>query len=154
MGTVKTLLAINLYEITGKEYGELCEKHKNDLEYLSDIMPQFAIDKNGMIIREEEYEYLNTIKESDEKILLFNAWTADPLLDVEISGAGLEGVLKDIDLRPHFENFRRHTIKDILFLCTYAEYLIVNLCFSRHEDYYGGGYEMELDIEVEGKLLL
>lgn len=145
---VKTLLAINLYEITGKEYHNLCEKYKNDVEYLADIMPQFALDKDGMIVREEEYDYLEELKDSEEKIILLNAWTADPLLDHEISAIGVEELLKGFDLRPSLEKFRRHTIKDITFLCTYAEYLIVCLCYSSWEG------EVDLDIELDGKLEL
>jgi hypothetical protein len=151
MAVVKTLLAIELYELTGKELGDLRKRNQSN-NFFQDSLPEYCLDDKGQI--RSTVDYLQWVEDGEEKFLLFSAWTADKLLEHEMSNVGLESLVENIDFRPLLGDFTKYTEKDLFRLCAAAEYLIVNLCYTRYDDLYHGGYEVEMIVEIEGKLKL
>jgi len=138
MSIVKTLLALQIYEVTGNEIGEHFKRDKRNL-------PTYSLNpKNGKII-ESEY-WLQFIEEGEEKYIVFEYYTCDALLQEEINGAGLEELLKNTDLRPFFEEFRKLNMfgsrEDYFYSIRTSSYIVIDL------EYYGGGSWYEDDYEV------
>lgn len=144
----KCLLAVEVYEFTGDEIGELRKQYKHD-RYLDGILPKYSFNQhNGFIADADSCFYY--VEEGKEKHLMFNISTVDRLLQEEISMGGIEDVLKDIDLRPFLKHLKKHSYKDFQRSLNSAEYLVIQL------EYIGGGYynpdDVDLLVSVEGVL--
>lgn len=145
------LLAVKVYEFTGEDIGKLRRQYEHD-RYLDSILPKYTYNTNtnsGTLI--DAPSFLQFIEDGDEKFILFDVSTVDELLEEEISTGGLDGLLKDIDLRPWIEKFKKYTYDDFNRCLDSAEYLIIGL------EYVGGGYynefEVELYVSIEGALV-
>jgi hypothetical protein len=149
--TIRTLLNIELYEVTGNEIGELRETAKHDRFLLNEVLPKYCVHlENGNIMYTESY--LQWRDSGEEKYLLFNAETTDKLLGDEILQCGLDDLFKTYDFRYVLETFTKNKIRNRFLQLPQSEYLIVEL------DYIGGGYfnadDVDLEVNPIGKLNL
>jgi hypothetical protein len=147
----KCLLAVEVYEFTGEDIGKLRKQYKHD-RYLDKILPKYTYNTNtncGTLI--DSPGFLQFIEDGDEKFVLFDVSTVDPLLKEEMSMGGLDGLLDDIDLRPWIDKFTKRTYDDFQRCFDSAEYLIIGL------EYFGGGYynpdDVDLHVTIEGALV-
>lgn len=139
----RTLLALDLIEITGDEIGKHFSSRKKQL-------PDYCIrNDNGEITQTENY--LQFVSEGEEKYLLFNYFTADSILDEEIQNCGLEDLLKNIDLRPYVSEFK-NLIKyeDYGKALSTSNYLVIDLIYTGGSYY--EPYDYDMDVEVVGVL--
>jgi len=146
--SVKTLLAVELYELTGKEIGLLKNKYLNKDYFESDVLPKFCLDKDGFI--RDTYYWLQFIEEGDEVYRLFEAATIDRLLDQEISSLGLEYILNNVNLTQMFENLKIHKFDDFNRVLPSAEYIIIELIYT--SSFNGESTEYDMDTNILGFL--
>jgi hypothetical protein len=148
--TFRTLLDVEVYEVTGAELGELRATAKHDRFLERNILPEFCVDENGKVRRSESY--LQWTDTGEEKYTLFNATTSDKLLGEELSNSGLEDLVKEFDFNYILLTFTKHKLKNRFLQIPPSEYLVIDL------QYVGGGSfyndDVDLLVNVIGKLNL
>lgn len=87
----RCLLAINLYELTGAQLGELKEKNFID-RHAYKFLPEYCLTKEGKIADTEMY--LQFINSGDEKFYLFSFEHTDQPLKEEFSNMGIDYALQ------------------------------------------------------------
>jgi hypothetical protein len=146
--TFRTLLDVEVFEVTGEELGELRAIAKHDPFLERNVLPDFCVGENGKVRRTESY--LQWVETGEEKYLLFNATTSDKLLGEEISNAGFPELVKEFDFNYILLTFTKHKLKNRFLQIPPSEYLVIDL------QYIGGGsfYDDDVDLAVDviGKL--
>jgi hypothetical protein len=158
MSTLRCILNIEVYEISENYIRELrdnCQKP----EMVFDILPEYTINKNeganNCLIEANYYlQFVGLFKETtDKKYLLVNLSTADRLLDYEISQSGITDLFKDIDFEKILSVFTPRIDDDIKkHSIPASNYLVVELTYIRSQDYYSGGWECDMEIDIIGYL--
>lgn len=123
----KTLLDIKVYELTGKDIGEIKKQLSYANRFNDKFLPDYCIRQDNGKVTDSDY-YFQFVETGEEKFLLFNVSTIDELLKEEISGAGVDSILKDIDLRPFFKELEILGKDDILkYKLSPSQYLIIGI---------------------------
>jgi hypothetical protein len=157
MKIVKCLLGVELFEISNKFIYKLREKHKNTDEVF-DYIPEFTINTNegqhNQPIRSECFHQFVGIGENEEeKYLYFDLHTVDSQLDYEISQTGIEDLFKEQDFKKILSKFTPHSDDDLSnFILPKVYYLIVVLIYETYQDYYNGGWEYDMEVDIIGYL--
>lgn len=143
----RTLLDVEVYELTSSEIGILRKETGHDRYFDREVLPKYCVrdDKGGI---DEAGYYLQWIESGDDKHILFDATTSDKLLSEEISNGGLDSLLKGLDMREILKPFKKQTLENRYRILPVSEYLIIDLIYS------GSGEDVELNVEVIGKLNL
>jgi hypothetical protein len=145
--TFRTLLDVEVFEVTGEELGELRAIAKHDPFLERNVLPDFCVGENGKV---NFTHYLQWVETGEEKYLLFNATTSDKLLREEISNAGFPELVKEFDFNYILQTFTKHKLKNRFLQIPPSEYLVIDL------QYIGGGsfYDDDVDLAVDviGKL--
>jgi hypothetical protein len=141
--THHALVAIEAYEMTGKEIGKLKEKYPNKLRFEQRVLPKYCLNDHTGEIEETEY-YLHWIDDGDEKYLMFNLETLDQILGAEGSvGSALEG----IDLRPVIKELPKMDFEDFTVgQCPTIDYIIVEMTFTSSFNGESTEYDSETDV--------
>jgi hypothetical protein len=152
----KVLLAVSVFEVSGKFIFDLMKNQRNP-ERVWDILPRFTINTNknaNNSITEARYHLQFVPSENNkEKYLLFDLNTSDELLNEEISNSGEEYLFKGFDFKKMLSFFTPGTEEDITkHSLRTSNYIIVELTYNTYEDYYSGGYETDMDIDMTGYL--
>ena len=98
---IKTLLGVELYEISDNFIHKLREAHPRP-EQAFDYLPMYTVGNNNQVITADYYHQFAGLFENEhenKKYLFFNIETLDATLREEISNAGIEELLKDLDIR-------------------------------------------------------
>lgn len=141
-GSVRTLLAVEVFRMTGKQLYNLRNKYYNQTHFYNEIVPEFCLTDKGYV---KDSEYLPWFKEDDkEKYILFNAYTADKLLESEIQNVGLPDLFEDQDLREFFKKIPGTSYEDFYARLKPANYLVVDV------EYWGSGEDFESCATVIG----
>jgi hypothetical protein len=141
----KTLLSIEIYEMNGDEIGKLRKQFAHD-RYLEGVLPRFVLNDKGHVYRSDAW--LQFVNEGSENFVLFDVATVDKLLSEELSNAGLEDILKNIDLRPILEKMEKLHFEDFLRVLPPAQYLIIQIVYSG-----GGMWSYDGDFDVDFNLV-
>ena len=158
MSTYRCILNVEFYEISENYIRELRNNYQNPKMVFS-ILPSYTINKNkdanNDLIEADYYlQFIGLSKETtDEKYIFVNLFTSDSLLDYEIRQSGLTDLFKGIDFEKILSVFtprtddeiKRHSIPS-------SDYLVVELNYIKSQDYYSGGWECDLDIDIIGYL--
>lgn len=152
------LLAVELYEITEKFIYELRQK-QHERQNVFDNLPEYTINKNenagnAPIRAEYFHQFMGVIKPTDDKkYLYFNLATDDGLLHDEISNSGMEDLFQGMDFEKYLSKFKPANGDDLRnFRYPNSNYLVVELIYTTSCDYYSGGYDCEMDIDIIGYL--
>ena len=148
--TFRTLVDIELYEVTGDELGELRAIAKHDRFLERNILPDFCVDENGKVRHTESY--LQWVETGEEKYTLFNATTSDKLLGEEISNGGFPELVNEFDFNYMLLTFTKHKLKNRFLQIPPSEYLVIDLQYVGGGSYYND--DVELLVDVIGKLNL
>lgn len=158
MSKFRAILNVELYEISENYIRELRDNYQNPKMVFS-ILPSYTINKNkganNDLIEADYYlQFIGLFKETtDKKYIFVNLFTSDSLLNYEISQSGLTDLFKGIDFEkllsvftPRTDNdIKRHTIPS-------SDYLVVELTYINSQDYYSGGWECDLEVDIIGYL--
>jgi len=145
----RTLLSLEVYQMTGNEIGQLRKQFSHD-RYLTSVLPKFCIDSEGKI-HNADY-WLQFTDDGEESLILFDVATVDKLLSEELSNMGLEDMVKNVDLRPYLDHFTKHTRDDLFRILPSAEYLIIDITYR------GGGFwdehgDFDVDFDIAGAMV-
>lgn len=145
----KTLLNVNLFELTGDEIGEIKKKEREGNRYYNTILPEYCLHSENGSLR-TTIDHLQWIESGEEKYILFQAMTPDDLLQEEISNTGIEDLLKNIDLRPYFNLLKKLNKDGLLHRGLQGgQYLIIELLYIGGDMY---DPDWDMDVNVEGVL--
>lgn len=144
----RTLLDVELYELTSSEIGELRKETGHDRYFDREVLPKYCVRNDGKHGIDYADYYLQWVEAGDDKHILFDATTSDKLLSEEISNGGLDSLLKGFDMKNILQTFRKHKLESRYRTLPTSEYLIIDLIYR------GSGEDVELDVEVVGKLNL
>lgn len=124
---LRTLLEIKSYELTGNDIGYLKKSFAESNRFNEKVLPNYCVREDNGEFAHSDY-YFQFVETGEEKFLLFDADTIDDVLKEEISGAGIDSILKDIDLRPYFKELY-HFNKDNVFRhhLMPSQYLIIQI---------------------------
>jgi len=155
---LKTLLGVELYEISERFIYNLRQGHPRS-EKVFDYLPKFTINTNkeahNQIADAEWFHQFVGCFQNDnknEKYLYFNIETLDATLREEISNAGMENLLKNLDFKKILSNFTPENEENIsYFRFPHCNYLIVELTYNVTYDL-DGGYDCDMDLNVVGYL--
>lgn len=147
---IRTLLAIEPYKFTGKELGKLKSQYENKYYFDEHVLPTYCFrEDNNKIAR--TCDYLQWVESGDESYILFYAETIDKLLSEEISNAGLDYLLKDVDLKSVVEKLKIHSFEYFKRNLPSAQYIIIDISYYRTSWEYE---EYDMDLELVGPLKL
>jgi hypothetical protein len=139
----KTLLAVEVSRLTGTHIEDLKKKYLNQRYFDENVLPRYVLDDNGLIKESTEFFYYNY--PIDKTFTLFNAYTADKLLESEISNAGLVELFNESpSLFEYFDKLPGLTHEDFYSNLRAASYLIVDLV------YWGYGEDFESSANIVG----
>jgi hypothetical protein len=141
--TAKTLLAVECYQLTGDEIGKLKSKYLNKAHFEENMLPVFCLDEDGHV--RITYHWLEFIEDGNIVYRLFDALTADRLLDNEISEAGLDSLLEGVDLNQMYESLTVYGYDDFNRVLPNADYIAIELIYHTDKE--------ESDSELETKVL-
>jgi len=141
---IKTLLSVIPYKLSGNEMQQLRKKYDNKNYFDSEILPMFCLNEKGHI-RRTEY-HLKYIYEGDDKYTLFEATTADRLLDEEISNTGLDDLIKNFDLTLIFASLHHYTYDDFSRILPSSQYIVIELQYCSYFDGETTDYDMDVDV--------
>jgi len=145
----KQILAINLYKFSGDEIGEL-KKQTYKLSYLSRLLPEYCLNDKGYITRTDYY--LQFIVSGKEYYYLFDVMYEDQLLGEEISNVSLGSIIEEYDYRPLFNQLKAVPAKNYNMHFGDYQRIVFRLVYTCYEDHYGGGYDWDSEITLEGYL--
>jgi hypothetical protein len=161
--TIKCLLGVKLYEISEKFMYHIRRlKHKNP-EKVFKFLPRYTINTNKEahnqpIIAEYYHQFVghfnNPNHEDNEKYLYFDLETLDRNLEVEIDDNGVE-IFQDFNFKKIFSQaeFIPHTEDDLFkFVFPVTRYLIIEITYETLYDYYSGGYDCDVEMDIVGYL--
>jgi hypothetical protein len=154
----KSLMAVEVLEISSKYIYELRMLRKRD-EEIFDILPEFTINTNegagNQIITAKYYHQFVGSSEEEEKAkyLYFRLLPIDNQLEYEVSQCGAEEFFKGLDFKKILSIFVPETDEDMKrYLIPRTHYLIVESTYTTSVDYFGGGSETELEVDIIGYL--
>jgi len=158
----RTLLGIELFEISEDFMYGLRERHKSP-EHVFKLLPKYTINTNEgqhnqIMVAEYFHQWVGLFKdnrtpEEKKKYLYFNIETLDATLREEISNAGEEDLLKNLDFKKILSNFTPQSDNDLSnFVFPYCNFLIVDLIYDTTYDNYNGGWDCDMEFEVIGYL--
>lgn len=151
MNIQKCLLAVDVYEFTGDDIGKLRKVYNHD-RYLTSILPKYTFNKEyGNIVDADGY--LQFIDEGDERFILFNLETLDPLLKEEISNSGLDSLLKESNIRSYIEKMNIKNAEQFQRSLTSLEYLIIEIEYTGGGSYFGYADDFDVHVGVVGALV-
>lgn len=155
---IKTLLSVNLYEISTKFIYDLRNAHP-DSERLFKFLPKYTINTNknanNRIIYAQDFHQFVGFSENEENIkyLYFNFEAIDECLKEEIDNAGIENLFKDLDIKNILSNFTPENEKCLTnFSISRRKYLIVEITYDVTYDHIGGGSECDTYVDIVGYL--
>lgn len=140
MKTIETLLAIQVYKLSGNEIGKLRDK-SDKRDWIDDnLLPEYCINPeyNNVV---KSANYLYWVDSGDEIYTLFTAHTSDLLLDNEISNVGLEDLLKGIKLQSYLDRCQIRGYDDLGRSIQSPNYLVIKLWFDSYDTPDGREYE-------------
>jgi len=143
---MKTLLGINLYQFSNFDIGQ------TKLPYSYKHLPEYCLDILYGTIKRTEFYHQFTSPEiynkdiGEEKNWCFDAINICSVLQEEIDGDGLDGVLSNIDLRPVFEKLKYVPSHKYMRNIPIAQYLVIDI------NYYGSDDDYGCDIKLVGYL--
>lgn len=141
----KTLLAVEVFRMTGDQLYNLKEKYLNQNHFYNDILPQYCLSEQGFIKNSEHLHWFS--KNDKTNYTLFNAQTADSLLGSEIQNIGLEDLLEEQDVRQIFSKIEGISYEDFFTRLRPANYLVIQI------DYWGYGEDFESAASAIGYML-
>ncbi len=145
MGMHKTLLAVEVFRMTGKQIYNIKQKYLNETRFYTEILPQYCLSEKGYI---KDSEYLGWMDKDDKKeYILFNTQSADRLLEAEIQNVGLDKLLEEQDLRNVFAKIPGISYEDFYSRERPASYLVIGI------EYWGHGEDFETASSVIGYML-
>jgi hypothetical protein len=154
----RCLLAVNLYELSENYIYELKESRKNP-NNIDDILPEYTINTNegqhNQPINAPYFlQFVGNFKvDNPKKYPLFNLKTLDNLLSEEISNVGAEDLFNEFDFKKLLSVFKPQTDDDMKrYSMPYTYYLVVELTYETIQDYYSGGWECEISVDIVGYL--
>jgi len=157
LSKIKCLLGVELYEISDKYISELRLAHKNADEVF-DILPEYTINtnkeaNNQPIVARYFHQFMGYCNDNSKKYLYFNLHTIDNQLHFEINEGGVENLFEDFDFNEILSNFTPLTDNDLeKVVLAPTNYLVVDLTYMTSQDYYGGGWETEMELDIIGYL--
>jgi hypothetical protein len=105
---MKSILVIeSLYKFSSKDLYNLRQKHKLD-NHVFKILPEYVLRDNGKIDYAENWLQFTGFIENDpiEYFYLFNIYTTDPYLEIEIDNMGITEFWEDFNWIPIFEQLK------------------------------------------------
>jgi hypothetical protein len=109
------------------------------------MLPMFCLDEEGNV--RITYHHLEFIEDGNIVYHLFDAITADRLLENEISEAGLDSLLEGINLEQMFKSVTVYGFDDFNRILPSADYLALELVYHSDND-----DDTELEVKVLGFL--
>lgn len=158
MTTLKTLMGVELYEISNNYIFKLREKQKNH-NYVFNYLPKYTINTNETannrpILAENFHQWVGSfLQEKSEKYLYFNLKTLDNNLQQEIDNSGIEDLFKIFDFKKILSFFTPHTEDDLSkFLVPTTYYLVIEITYDSSYDGFNGEYECDVIVDIIGYL--
>jgi len=153
---IRCLLGVEVFEISDKYIMELRQAHRN-AEEVFDILPEYTINTNkGVGNKPVLAKYFHQFighGDSDEKYLYFNLQAADNQLDFEIREGSIEDIFEGYDFKELLSHFKPQTDDDIKkYVFPQTNFLVVELTYITSQDYYSGGWETDVEVEIIGYL--
>ena len=154
---IKCLLAVEVYEISEKYISSLRLAHRNANEVF-DILPEFTINtnegaNNEPILAKYFHQFMGYDENDEKKYLYFNLSTVDNQLDFELNETTAEDLFKEFNFKKMLSNFTP-LLDDSLekYVVAPTNYLVVELTYMLTQDYYSGGWEGDMDVDIIGYL--
>lgn len=157
MSTLRCILNVELYEISEKFIRKLRNANKKP-EMIFDILPEYSINENkganNCLVEAKYYlQFIGGFETTGENYLLVNLSTSDRLLDYEIRESGIVDLFKEIDFKKILSVFTPLTDDAIKkHVISTSKYLVVELTYDYTVDYYGGGWDCDMVIDIIGYL--
>jgi hypothetical protein len=155
---IKCLLGVELYEISNNFIYKMREAHKKPDEVF-DYLPTYTLNTykdqhNRPMLADCFHQFIGLFdNEKNEKYFYFNLETLDSQLKEEIDNAGIEDLFKKFDFLKILSHFTSHSEDDLSkMVFPTVNYLIVELTYDVSYDYYNGGYDCDLDVDIIGYL--
>jgi hypothetical protein len=154
--TVRTLLGVQLYEITDNYLFKLREKQKIP-ENIFKFLPKYTLnEKNNKCPTLSDFylQYMGfSYKDEPQKFLIFNLDTIDSLLKEEIDNAGCDDLFKNFNFEHILSVFTPHTEEDLMHhIIPTTNYIVVEINYDITFDDYSGGYDGDSTIRIVGYL--
>lgn len=155
---IKTLLGIELFEVSERFIYNLRQAHPRP-EQAFDYLPKYTINTNKeahnqVVGADWFHQFVGTFQNDNknDKYLYFNIETLDKTLQEEISNAGIEDLLKDLDFKKILSNFTPENEENLShFVFPHCNYLICEIIYDVTYDH-DGGYDCDMDFNVLGYL--
>lgn len=142
--TYKTLLGLNIYQISSK-YIEEVRKLNPQREKFRDNIPTYCITDTKITLSEYHFQFTS---ENKENWILFNIEYRHPILEHEISATDEGDFINEINLFDFIKNIPFLSEEQYRKSLPIPGYIIIEVTYTNSYDYHSGGYDCEVEFNI------